>query len=108
MQHPPFMDGLCATGYFQTVDSQALSFVGAGMQTVSLQEIYDAVGKSGRADLTAVFDKRKVQITHVVIYGTSAGVTARQFDLLLSGIFKICFRPYILIFTDNDGRFILP
>ena len=72
------------------------------------QKADNTFGKYGRAYLIAVFDESEVQVSHIVINGTSTGITACQPDSFLPGIFDIRFCPDILVFADNDSRFILP
>ena len=72
------------------------------MYSQCLEKIHDLDGIFvGLHNLAGPY-KCKIQVSRIMVNGTTTGKPARYLDLLVLYEFEIYFGPYILMLTDHD------
>lgn len=90
-----------------SIVSACRSSASARMPNVARKAISRAVNMPD-AEFLAVLYKSVIQVAGIVIDGSATGITAYDFDMLLLNIVSVYLVPYVLVLTDDDGRFVLP
>ena len=98
----------CALPDFQPVDRECLPFVSLCPDAECGKEGDQPGCECAGCEFLAVLYKSDIQVAGIVIDGSATGITAYDFDMLLLNIVSVYLVPYVLVLTDDDGRFVLP
>ena len=111
MQHAPLPDILRVSGKFFSVHRHVVSPVEFRRNAERLQRADHRLTEKLKIDFPKTYsigNKAEIEIPQIVIDRAAAGKPPHDLDIMLFDIFCMDLRLRILIFSDDDGIFVLP
>ena len=99
---------LRTSGYFHIVNKERTTFVGGRMLIQRSKEIHYSLVVKIKVEISCRIDKSEVDISQILINGSSARKPSDKFDVVFQYVIKVYFRFGKLIPANYDRRLVLP